>query len=57
MATKVELPKDIVKTLIEGGISLRHRQIKQASNNLIKQALDDELSALSKAKDTLSDVK
>lgn len=57
MATKVELPKDMVKTLIENGMALRQRQIKQATNPLIKTALEDELSALSKSRDTIIEAK
>jgi len=57
MATKVELPKELVKTAIEQAILLRHRQIKQATNALIKQALEQELTDLSKARDTLTETK
>lgn len=49
MATRVDLHKDLIKTLLEQGIGLRQRQIKAASNPIIKQALDEELSHINRA--------
>lgn len=57
MATRVELPKDLCKTMIDQAIGLRDRQIKAASNALIKQALEDERRQLAEAKNTISDIK
>ena len=42
MATRVELPKEIVKIALEQACTLRLRQLKAATNDLIKKALDDE---------------
>lgn len=57
MATRIELPKDITKALIEQGISLRNRQIKQAINSIIKEALEKEVAILTIAGNTLQEIK
>lgn len=57
MATRVELPKEIVKYALEQAVSLRHRQIKAATNALIKKALEDELASLTTGLNTLTEVK
>lgn len=57
MAIKVELPKEIVKTLIEQGVSLRNRQIKAATNGIIKEALEKELADLIRASNSLEQMK
>lgn len=57
MATRVELPKDIVKVALEQAQSLRTRQIKASSNNIIKQALEEELRVISQATTTLTEIK
>lgn len=57
MATRVELPKDLVKLALQGAISLRVRQDKAASNALIAKALQDEIAALTTAMNTLTEIK
>lgn len=57
MATKVELPKDLVRAALEQAKSLRTRNIKAATNALIKQALEEEEKAIVQAIGTLTEVK
>lgn len=57
MATKVELPREMVKVALEQACTLRLRQMKQATNELIKKALDDEERAIRLAINTLADTK
>jgi len=57
MATKIDLPQQMVRDMCNAAISLRERQIKAASNDLIKKALQDEQDALTKAKGALVEVK
>jgi len=57
MATKVELPKELVKVALEQAKSLRTRNIKAATNALIKQALQDEETAIQAAINTLTETK
>lgn len=57
MAVKVELSKDILKTLIEQGISLRNRQIKAATNALIKSALEEEIKGLTASSNSITEAK
>lgn len=57
MATRVELPKDMMRQLIDQGIQLRNRQRNGALNDIIKQALEQELQTLQAAKNTLTDIK
>lgn len=57
MATKVELPKELVKAALEQAKSLRTRNAKAATNNLIRQALQDEEQAIQNAINTLAETK
>jgi len=57
MATQVDLPKDLIKAALEQAISLRRRNVTAATNNLIKNALEDEISALRKGIDTMKETK
>lgn len=57
MATRVELPKDIIKAALEQAAGLRSRNKKAATNELIKQALDQEETAIRAALNTLSEIK
>lgn len=57
MATKVELPKELVKAALEQAKSLRTRNIKSATNPLIKQALEQEEREIGNAISTLTEVK
>lgn len=57
MATKVELPKDIVRAALEQAKSLRTRNIKTATNAIIKEALQQEETAIAQAISTLTEVK
>ena len=57
MATRVELPREIVKIALEQACTLRLRQMKAATNDLIKKALDDEERAIRTAISTITDTK
>lgn len=57
MATRVELPKEIVKAALEQAASLRTRGIKAATNSVIKQALEQELLVISQAIPLLQETK
>ncbi len=57
MAIKVELPKELVQTALDQAMSLRSRQIKQASNPIISDALEKERAAIMAAKNTLTEIK
>lgn len=57
MATKVELPKELVKAALEQAASLRARNIKSATNPLIKQALEEEDRQIRAAISTLTETK
>lgn len=57
MATKVELPKELVKAALEQAKSLRTRNIKSATNPLIKQALEQEETQIAQAIQTLTETK
>lgn len=57
MATRIELPKDIVKAMLEQAQSLRSRQIKAATNTLIKEALEKEQEQIIAAKNTITEIK
>lgn len=57
MPTRIELPKELVKSaFVQKQQSLR-RAITQATNALVKSALDDELSQITKAIDTMTETK
>lgn len=56
MATRVELPKELIKQAIDQAISLRYRQIKATGNAMIKAALEEELKHLAGAKDTCAEI-
>jgi hypothetical protein len=57
MATRIELDKVIVKAALEKQLQSSKRARAGATNNLIKQALEDEISQIAKAADTISDTK
>ena len=57
MATRVELPKELIKTALEQAAALRQRNIKATANAIIKQALEEELRQITLAKDTMTDSK
>lgn len=57
MATKVDLPRDLVKAALEQAKSLRTRNIKSATNPLIKQALEEEERAIANAITTIAETK
>lgn len=57
MATRVELPKDLVKTALEQAASLRARNIKAATNALIKTALEDEERQIRAAIGIMTEIK
>lgn len=57
MATKVELPKELVQVALVQARGLRERGMKAATNALIKQALDDERLAIHNAIQSLTEVK
>lgn len=57
MPIKLDLPKDLVKPMIEQAISLRERQIKASSNPIIKEALEKEAVLLEAAKNTITEIK
>lgn len=57
MATRVELPRELIKSALENAIALRERQIKAATNQIIKDALAQEQAALTTASTTLTETK
>lgn len=57
MAVKIDLPKDLVKNCFTVKLASLRRAHKEATNPLIKQALDDELSQITKAIDTMAEIK
>lgn len=57
MATRVELPKEIVLAALQQAAQLRARGIKAATNALIKQALSEEEDQIRKASQTLTETK
>lgn len=57
MATRVELPKDLVLAALNQAAQLRVRGIKAATNALIKKALEDEETHIRAATQTLSEIK
>jgi hypothetical protein len=57
MAVRVELPKDLLKAALEQAASLRARNIKAATNALIKQALEEEDRAIRAAIQTITESK
>ena len=56
MALRVELPKDILTNALDQAVSLRSRQAKAANNALIKQALEQEIAAITTAKNTITEL-
>lgn len=57
MATKVELPRELVKTALEQAASLRVRNAKASTNPIIKQALEEEERHIRNAISTLTETK
>jgi hypothetical protein len=57
MAVKVDLPKELIIVALEQAASLRARNIKAATNTVIKEALEQEMAAIVKAKSTIETVK
>lgn len=57
MAIRVELPKELVQAALVQAKALRTRNIKSATNALIKQALTDEETAIQNAINTITEVK
>lgn len=57
MATRIELDRSIVKAALDKHLQSAKRARAAATNELIKRALDDEISQITKASDTLTDTK
>lgn len=57
MATRVELPRELVKNALENAIALRERQIKAATNQIIKDALAQEQAVITAAATQLTEIK
>lgn len=57
MATKIELPKDVIKIAFKKHIDSCKRASTAATNTLIKNALDDEIGQITKALDTMTEIK
>lgn len=57
MATRVELPKELVKDALAQAKSLRTRNAKATNNAIIKQALQEEEAHIAAAMNTLTDIK
>ena len=57
MATKVELPKEIVKDALTQAAALRARNIKSSSNPIIKGALEEKERQIRAAIGSLLDTK
>lgn len=56
MATKVELPKEIVRPALEQAAALRARNAKAATNPVIKHALEQEEAAIRAALNTIETI-
>lgn len=56
MPTLVQLPKEIVKAALDQALSLRARNVKAATNTVIKEALEQEQLQIAKALQTLETV-
>lgn len=57
MATRIELPRDLVKTAFTMKISSLKRAEKEATNPLIRAALQDELGQIQTALNTMAEIK
>ena len=57
MATRIELPKDLVKRSFTTTIASLKRAINNAGNPGVKTALEHELAEITKAVDTASEIK
>lgn len=57
MAVKVELSKELVKIAMKKHIDSIKRAVTAATNPLIKNALEDELGQITKAMDTMTEIK
>lgn len=57
MATRVELPKELLLSALEQAAALRSRNIKASTNLVIKQALEEELRVITLAKNTMQETK
>lgn len=57
MATRVDLPMPIVKAALQQAISLRVRNKNAATNELIRKALEDEITAIQHSVNTVTEVK
>lgn len=57
MAVRIELPKEIVRAALEQAAALRARNIKSASNQIIKGALEEEDRQIRLAITTMTEIK
>lgn len=57
MATRVELPKEMVQNALDQAIASRKRAIITQPNALIKGILEKELAELATARNTVTDTK
>lgn len=57
MAVKIDLPRDAVKIAFKAYTASLKRSINAATNPLIKNALEDELGQITKALDTMTEIK
>jgi hypothetical protein len=53
MPIKIDLPKDILSDLLDQGIALRERRMKQSTNSIIREAFEQEAIQITKAKQSL----
>lgn len=57
MAVKIELAKDVIRVAFKKHIDSCKRAQVAATNTLIKTALDDEIGQITKALDTMTEIK
>lgn len=57
MATKIDLPKDLIKEAFTAKLASLKRAQTAATNKLIKAALDDELSQITLAIASMTEIK
>lgn len=57
MPIKIDMPKGVLKSALEQAISLRRRNVNAATNELIRNALEDEIKNIRLAMDTMTEIK
>lgn len=57
MATRIDLPKELVKAAFKQRQDSLKRSISNATNTLVKEAYESELKQLNTAIDTIAEIK